>query len=274
MSDDGKYNGLWRGYVVDNADPLYLARVRIQIPEVYGKVDDIEALPWAPGISPIFGGGRYNLSTGKVENKGSMEDAIPSGLIAIPPIGACLWVQFEHGDPQHPVYCGAWFGRPDEVPAAAANDEDNAVSYPQIAVIQVPWAENMYIRFSGNRAIEIVMGDLKVQLVGEVSEGAGGHKIRLFTERGDIELSAEGGAVSILARSLQLVSKNDATLQAGKWRTNDRDELEVDTQGSLRLLSTKDAQIRAEENGSIASGEDGEWHLSSPRASGFDNHGN
>jgi len=43
---------------------------------------------------------------------------IGQGLFALPPIGADVWVEFEAGDPNYPVWTGC-FWEEDELPAAA-----------------------------------------------------------------------------------------------------------------------------------------------------------
>jgi hypothetical protein len=41
------------------------------------------------------------------------------GVYVVPPIGAGVWVEFEHGDPNKPVWVGCRWGAPTDVPLAA-----------------------------------------------------------------------------------------------------------------------------------------------------------
>jgi uncharacterized protein involved in type VI secretion and phage assembly len=41
------------------------------------------------------------------------------GFWSLPQIGAGVWVEFEQGNPDHPIWSGCWFGSPAEVPALA-----------------------------------------------------------------------------------------------------------------------------------------------------------
>ena len=41
------------------------------------------------------------------------------GMWAVPQIGAGVWVEFEQGDPDYPIWAGCWFGSAAEVPALA-----------------------------------------------------------------------------------------------------------------------------------------------------------
>jgi uncharacterized protein involved in type VI secretion and phage assembly len=80
--------GKFRGQVTDNADPLGLGRVRAKVPDVLGEHESGWALPSVP-----FAG------------KGV-------GLFLIPPQGANVWIEFEHGDADYPIWTGCFWGVP------------------------------------------------------------------------------------------------------------------------------------------------------------------
>jgi uncharacterized protein involved in type VI secretion and phage assembly len=95
--------GKHRGAVVDNADPLRLGRVRASVPGVLGEVDSGWAMPCAPYAGP------------------------QSGLFAIPPAGAGVWIEFEGGDVSRPIWSGCFWGAgeaPVTPPAGAPGDPD------------------------------------------------------------------------------------------------------------------------------------------------------
>jgi uncharacterized protein involved in type VI secretion and phage assembly len=84
--------GKYRGVVTDNRDPLMIGRVRARVPDVMGERDSGWALPCAP-----FGGSKV-------------------GFFAVPAVGAGVWIEFEHGDPEHPIWAGCWWGNVAEMP--------------------------------------------------------------------------------------------------------------------------------------------------------------
>lgn len=88
----GPFWGKYRGVVSDNADPLSTGRVRARVPDVMGDKQTGWALPSAP-----FGG-------------------TSSGFFAVPDTGAGVWIEFEHGDPDYPIWSGAWWGSTAEMP--------------------------------------------------------------------------------------------------------------------------------------------------------------
>jgi uncharacterized protein involved in type VI secretion and phage assembly len=86
------FYGKYRGVVTDNKDPLMTGRVKARVPDVMGDRETGWAMPCAP-----FGGSGV-------------------GFFALPTVGAGVWIEFEHGDPDYPVWSGCWFGSAAEMP--------------------------------------------------------------------------------------------------------------------------------------------------------------
>lgn len=95
MKANKQYFGKYRGTVLNNIDPEQRGRLMLQVPDVLGELPS----SWAMPCAPVAG--------------------IQSGIYAIPPIGAGVWVEFEHGDPDYPIWVGCWWGSAAEVPALA-----------------------------------------------------------------------------------------------------------------------------------------------------------
>jgi uncharacterized protein involved in type VI secretion and phage assembly len=93
-----RFLGLYRGTVTQNVDPLMRGRLMVMVPEVLGPVPS----SWAEPCTPLAG------PTGP-----------PMGAYLIPPVGAGVWIQFEAGDPTHPVWVGCRFGAQSDVPTLA-----------------------------------------------------------------------------------------------------------------------------------------------------------
>jgi uncharacterized protein involved in type VI secretion and phage assembly len=90
-----KFYGKFRGTVLNNIDPMQMGRLQVQVPDVAGLVPTSWAMPCFP-------------LSGK-----------QMGMWAIPQIGAGVWVEFEQGNPDYPIWSGCWFGSAAEVPALA-----------------------------------------------------------------------------------------------------------------------------------------------------------
>ena len=108
-----RYYGKYRGLVVDNADPELLGRLKLRVPSVLGaNVVTGWALPCLP-----YGG-----------------DA-NQGWLSIPEVGAGVWVEFEEGDLEFPVWVGTFWSKPggdSEMPKpnTADGSEESAVQDP------------------------------------------------------------------------------------------------------------------------------------------------
>lgn len=77
-----KFYGLFRATVVNNVDPMQLGRLQVLVPDVSGVVPSSWAAPCFPAGGPQM------------------------GSFSVPMIGAGVWVSFEQGDPDHPVWLG------------------------------------------------------------------------------------------------------------------------------------------------------------------------
>lgn len=90
-----KYYGKYRGTVLNNVDPLQIGRLLVQVPDVSNLIPS----SWAMPCFPISGK--------------------QMGAYMIPQIGAGVWVEFEQGNPDYPIWSGCWYGSAAEVPALA-----------------------------------------------------------------------------------------------------------------------------------------------------------
>lgn len=90
-----KHYGKYRGLVLNNVDPLQKGRIQVQLPDVLG----LGLSSWAMPCVPMAG--------------------IQMGVYVVPPIGAGVWVEFEGGDPDFPIWSGGFWGSAGEVPALA-----------------------------------------------------------------------------------------------------------------------------------------------------------
>lgn len=80
-----KYNGMYRGVVVDNNDPTKSGMVRVRVFPMFAEVS-YNVLPWAIYADSSMGG---------LANNGS---------IMVPEVDSHVFVFFENGDHRHPVY--------------------------------------------------------------------------------------------------------------------------------------------------------------------------
>lgn len=90
-----RFYGKHRGTVIQNVDPEQRGRIQVMVPGVLGLLPSSWALPCMP-----FAGKQ-------------------SGVYVVPQIGAGVWIEFEQGDPDYPIWSGGFWGSAAEVPALA-----------------------------------------------------------------------------------------------------------------------------------------------------------
>jgi uncharacterized protein involved in type VI secretion and phage assembly len=88
-----RYLGKFRGTVVNNVDPLTIGRIQAIVPDVSAVALSSWAMPCFPVGGPQM------------------------GALGVPGIGAGVWIEFERGDPDYPIWTGCYYGSAAEVPA-------------------------------------------------------------------------------------------------------------------------------------------------------------
>ena len=149
---EGRHFGKFRGVVTGNDDPLGQGRIEVKVPAVLG-----DRTLWAMPCVPYAGPG--------------------VGLLALPPVGAGVWVEFEGGERAHPIWAGCFWAE-NELPA----DSD-----PTTAVLKTPGAT---IRITH-------AGDIEIETSGGTKLVLSGTEITL--EAPSIKQSANGGATELSA---------------------------------------------------------------------------
>lgn len=91
----GEHYGKFRGVVIDNVDPMLIGRLMVMVTDVTNILPTTWAMPCLP-----FAG-------------------IQNGMFAVPAIGSGVWIEYEQGDPDYPIWAGCFFGTAAEPPALA-----------------------------------------------------------------------------------------------------------------------------------------------------------
>ncbi|WP_113718513.1 phage baseplate assembly protein V [Arthrobacter dokdonensis] len=91
----GDYFGKFRGTVVQNVDPQQMGRIQAIVPSATNVIPTTWAMPCVP-----FTGTQ-------------------SGVFVVPAIGSAVWIEYEQGDLDYPIWTGGFWGSAAEVPAIA-----------------------------------------------------------------------------------------------------------------------------------------------------------
>lgn len=152
-----RFFGKYRGRVIGNRDPEERGRLEVSVDEVRGE----NVTEWAIPSSPYAGDG--------------------VGLFALPPVGANVWVEYEGGNLEVPIWSGCFWAKGEIASADAA---------PEIMFLKTSQAS---IRIDGSA------GELKIELQGAtITLTASEAKV----DAPQITLSANGTKVQLTASGL------------------------------------------------------------------------
>ncbi len=168
--------GKYRGIVVENEDPARLGRLKVRVPSVLGDVVTGWATPCAP-----YGG------------------AANQGFLFIPEVDAAVWVEFEEGDLEFPIWVGAPWAKPDaesQLPKPQKDDgeEESDVQDPPTRKT-IKTRKGHTIQFEDADGKEVIL----------VREGVQGHLI-LLHEHGVTIADANGNSVEMTGDAMTITS--------------------------------------------------------------------
>jgi len=166
-----RYYGKYRGLVVDNQDPKKLGRLRVRVPSVLGK--DV-VTGWATPCVP-YGG------------------AAGQGSLFVPDVDAGVWIEFEEGDLEFPIWVGTYWSRPggeSELPkpnGADGSPEGSVQDPPTRKIIATGKGHTLQFEDGG--------GEVTILLV----DGVNGHVIAMGSE--GVAITHGGGKPAVIVGS-------------------------------------------------------------------------
>lgn len=159
-----EYYGKYRGLVVNNIDPNRMGRLQVSCPRVLGE----SVLSWAMPCVPFAG--------------------LQEGFYMLPTIGSNVWVEFEEGDPDRPIWTGGFWTRQQIPPKALL---------PTVRTIKTAGAELTLDDTPGAGGVTVSVGPPTVALpctitctVAGIEITVGGASIKLDPARVDINNGA------------------------------------------------------------------------------------
>lgn len=160
------FYGKYRGIVTDIQDPLMMGRVKAKVPDVMGDDESGWAMPCFP-----FGGPGM-------------------GFFGLPKKDAGVWIEFEHGDPDFPIWSGCFYGSLKDVPPA----------------VLVPPYQKLCIQTAGGQSLIL---DDTPGLGGITLETSGGQKISVTA----LGIEIDNGQGSTITLTGPQVSVNNGALE-------------------------------------------------------------
>jgi len=163
MNAKGQFFGKYRGVVTDNNDPWMIGRIRAKVSDVLGDNETGWAMPCTP-----YAGNRV-------------------GLFLLPPINASVWIEFEHGDPDYPIWTGCFWAK-GEVPANPASAEMKVLKTDSGKITLNDTAGSAEVTIETTSGMKITLSQSGI----EIADGQGG-KIKLSA----MQVSVNDGALEV-----------------------------------------------------------------------------
>jgi len=212
-----RFYGKYRGFVKDNADPEHLGRLKLQVPSVLGS--DV-VTGWATPCLP-YGG-----------------DA-DQGFLFIPEVDAGVWVEFEEGDLEFPIWVGSFWSKPggdSELPKP--NDPDGA---EQSDVQDPPTSKIIKTKQGHTLQFEDADGDERITLF----EGKNQHVITLNKDGIKVVDGKNSHEIVLDNSGITLTSSKDIVLQASQGKIKlDAKELEVTASTTAKVEATGEMTLK------------------------------
>ncbi|HEY4940839.1 MAG TPA: phage baseplate assembly protein V [Rhizomicrobium sp.] len=192
--------GKYRGIAIDNEDPLMLGRLQVSVPQVLGEVLTAWAMPCVP-----YAG-------------------LQVGFYMMPPIGAALWVEFEGGNLDYPIWSGC-FWREGERPIMA--------ELPTMRMIQTACGKLVFNDLPGEGGFTLSVIDPAVTVPITISATSAGVSITLA----DVRIGMTEAGVTITAEPATLALEvAGVTLAHGSAMINAVEPEVSINEGSLTVL--------------------------------------
>ncbi len=114
--DNHMYYGIYRGTCYDNVDPETTNRITVLCPQVLGSTPS----NWAPPLLPVTSNSThanhtdsYTTSSASVGSLGSHSHTVTLNSshtehVTTPDVGQSVWVMFEGGDSNFPIWVGVF----------------------------------------------------------------------------------------------------------------------------------------------------------------------
>ncbi|MCC5667898.1 phage baseplate assembly protein V [Nostoc sp. CHAB 5784] len=182
------FYGKFRGVVFDNNDPWQLGRIQAKVEEIFGK----DPSGWALPCVPYAGKG--------------------VGLFLIPPKDALVWIEFENGDPDYPIWSGCFWAdeKASNIVPAKPYNPDIKILKTDIGKIEINDSSrkpSITIEAKiGRQTMNLVMNSSGIEIKCGNAKGA-------FVKLNDSEIEINNGKSATVELKLNKVSINNFDLE-------------------------------------------------------------
>jgi hypothetical protein len=162
-----RYYGKFRGTVLINIDPMQMGRIMAQVPDVLGETPSSWAMPCVPAAG------------------------IQAGIFIVPPIASQVWIEFEQGNPDYPIWSGGFWGTVGDIPVFAT------------APPAIPPGQNIVFQTSGQNTLILSDSAPTPATGGIVLKGASGAMI-VINETGIYISNGQGATITLIGPAVAI----------------------------------------------------------------------
>ncbi len=217
--NEGRFFGKYRAIVSDNKDPNKLGRILPIVPAISGMTQN-----WANPCAPYAG-----------------KDV---GFYAIPPVGAKVWIEFEGGNPNFPIWSGC-FWQDGEVPTEVGTNTDDPsqvkVFKTRVATFWIDDTDQkgqVVLQFNDSTVDDPVTVKLHLDSTGLQISVAGSEDTSTITQKPD--------DISTVSKTLNTKSTEDTTVTAEKSLTATiTEDMTLDASGNATIKAASDMSLEA-----------------------------
>lgn len=163
------FYGKYRGLVTENVDPMQIGRIQAQVPDVLGEIPSSWALPCVPAAG------------------------VQAGFFIVPPIGSQVWIEFEQGDPDFPIWTGGFWGLAADVPVLA------------LGPAAIPPGQNIVLQTTGQNTLALSDAPPSPTAGGIILKAAGGAMI-VVNHAGVTISNGKGATITLIGPEVSVNS--------------------------------------------------------------------
>jgi hypothetical protein len=183
-----RFYGKYRGFVKKNEDPENIGRLLVTVPSVLGDQVAVWAFPCVP-----YGG---------MPNQ---------GFLFIPDVRAGVWIEFEEGDPEFPIWVGTFWSKPggnSELPKPNSADgtaQGSVQSPPSSKIIKTKKGHTIQLEDKDGSEMVIIVEAKNKHVITMDQNG-----IIISDKKGSNEIKMDGSSVTITSDSIKIGSSSAA----------------------------------------------------------------
>lgn len=192
-----RFYGKYRGTVFNNLDPECRGRIMAMVPKVYGELPSYWALPCMPGVGlqPPVGGPA-------------------AGMFSVPAMGTWVWIEFEEGDPERPIWSGGFWpmellDAQTEAPITATTTMLQTQAYAALILDDI---QGIILRLLAGQCVRVTPAGVLIQASPAVSV--------LVSEAG-IQLQAGSSTLAVTSAGITMTSTGPISVTGTVVTMND-----------------------------------------------------